>query len=105
MIKIRLERWETTVLMQVLERDEKFSTPLIFEKDGWEMYASTHPSLGIKVVYLRGSDKEKDLNIAELRLRTVKAAKEYYNNIVKLFEAYNNRDKKDPVDKNIFILE
>lgn len=109
MLKIRLEKWERAVVMQVLEQSIAITEELR-EKEfsNGEMVLSSEicPEFSCSSIFVRGSDSSSDFDVCVEDFDSNQNRDEYYYKIVNLFSDFNNR-KKDCVDEdsNIFILE
>lgn len=109
MIKIRLEKWEKTIVMQVLEMDEELrGVGEIFDNGDMTLESNMSVSISncIDTVYIRGDLRSKDWTVSSRWFETYTDRDEYYNRVVRLFDDYNNRGK-EPRKKqdNIFLLE
>ena len=106
-IKIRLEKWEKAVVMQVLEQEGIERRYCEIFNNG-EMYIklANDPELLPFTVYIRGNNSCSDFKICFLDFETNEERDEYYNRVVRLFKDFNNRYKKEESEEqNIFILE
>jgi hypothetical protein len=112
MIKIRLERWEKALVMQVLEQDEALRGNLDFKaSNGWALRSVGSPDFNSNItktlqIFIRGEQEHRDMNIAVKYFDSNARRDKYHKNIVQLFTEYNNRDQAEPKEseENIFVL-
>ena len=108
MIKIRLEKWERAVVMQVLEMDDELrNKEVIFDNGDMVIASSACPSIAsCGIFYVRGNKKNDDFHISIGSFDNNKERDKYYNEVVQLFKDYNNREKEEEkTEQNIFILK
>jgi len=110
MLKIRLEKWEKAVVMQVLEQSKDITEELSvkgFRQGDFSLETKCNVELDSFTVYVRGRNSLADFDIGYLSFDNNMERDEYYNNVVALFNAFNNRKKKDKnaPEPNTFIME
>ena len=96
MIKIRLEKWEKAIVMQVLEMDESLrGMDIIYDNGEFSIASEISPELDCLqgYVYVRGNDETCDFEVKYTVFSNNEKRDECYNKIVKLFNDYNNIDK------------
>lgn len=84
-IKFRLEVWETTIIFQVLEMDERFKhiDNTFTSKNGIEIWSHSSPELACETkIYLRGIYKEDALRISFLECESKENAIKTKQNII-----------------------
>jgi hypothetical protein len=108
MIKIRLEKWERTIEMQVLEQSEDLrGREYIYSNKYGRICSVGLPSLGWGFtvdIYIRGKHRDEDFKVAHAVFESNKQRDKYYDQILKVFDGYNNREKKEE-EGTIFILK
>lgn len=112
-LKYRLEIWETTVVFQVLEMDERFrEQSYISTKGNLAIMSSVAPSLDYETAWLRGYAKKLDNSVALLRFDTPLEAGDYYcrvheslKNWAENWEGFQ-KEKPEPElpEENVFIV-
>lgn len=90
-LKYRLEIWETTLLFQVLEMDERFRGHNNSENTHFtrsvnvKIKSRNHPCLAMEsdsnILYLQGGITESDLVISQMRFPTKEVARTNFNRI------------------------
>lgn len=117
-IRIRLEIWKTSLVMQVLEMDESFRV-----KKSYSAPHEYYATVGIRVtsmcrpeiyettkIYLRGYDRKDDLKVVVCQCGNAKEARDLKNKILLALEEwsknwFNPPDVKSsaiPNDENIY---
>lgn len=93
MIRIKLEKWENSVLLQVLEMNEELrGKGCIYTNNQMELLSKAHPELSPVGLFIRGVDKDTDHQICIKHFSNNKSRDEYYERISTLISDYNNRD-------------
>ena len=111
MLKIILEKWEKAVVMQVLEQSKDISNELhlnsFFVKDlGIALKSEGSPDLMNDGVYIRGDNNLSDFDVVSITFGSNVERDKYYNKVVVLFNAFNNRKKTEKTsENNIFVME
>lgn len=81
-VKYRLAVWETTVIFQVLDMDERFRCsdlkyPNIQVTGGLDVMSVGYPKLTKNIAYLWGYTKSYDHNISDIKFETSEEAQQY----------------------------
>jgi hypothetical protein len=107
MIKIKLEKWERAIIMQILEQDDGLRDKNEIYSNGDMLLKSVGaPEITNTIIFIRGKSTSEDYRASRAVFDTNEARDKHYDRIVKLFEDYNNREKKEKLsENNIFILE
>jgi len=106
MIKIRLEKWGQSVVMQVLEQScIDRGCGRVFTNEDMILFSGDSPELVPNEIFIRGSDYSSDKFVVVRNFYNNDDRDVYYERIVKLFRDYNNRNKQIEEENNIFILE
>jgi hypothetical protein len=120
-IKYRLEKWEKAIVFQILEMDERFRTTEDGPGDGIKyvcktndmlVRSSSYPRLEADIIWLRGEDKEDDLDIICRLFDTNKERDIYYSKVQAALNDWANNwegwSKEEPEapphEPNIFVL-
>lgn len=123
MIKVKFIRWDSTILMKVLEMDEVFRDNIntggeiickeIEDSNYFEaikIKSSDHPEIRIKgcnkiEIFLWGVDKNKDKEISYIRFGSVEEAKEFVKYAKIAIEEINNKENKFKKPEDIQEIE
>ena len=87
MIKIRLEKWEKAIVMQVLEMEEALREKKeIHEFNGFLLCSYDYPSLTDeeKGICLRGFESDYDFDVSSITFDTNNERDEYYQKIIEV---------------------
>lgn len=104
-IKIRFEKWDRAVVMQVLEQNINLNSFNNFSNGDMSIKSQNHPTLDDNIVFVRGASKSQDNVIDIKRFSTNEYRDIYYDRVVKLFNDFNDRYKPEPKEEsNIFVL-
>jgi hypothetical protein len=86
-LKITIDRWHTTVMMQILEMDERFRAQpysdnfFYVASNGIVVKSSMKPYLGARQIFLRGENSECDYLITSMEFDTEQNAQEYLDEV------------------------
>lgn len=108
--KIRLEKWEKAVVMQVLEMDEELkSREIHLAVEGMLVIGSAlAPSLEREWVYLRGEEGGSDYDVVSISFDTNEKRDEYFDKVVATFKAWQeveNGKEQESGDSIILAVE
>lgn len=102
MIVIRLLKEDKALIMNVLEQDESLrrenetdNRKAIFNNGEMELVSYAYPQLCEDRVYLRGTEKDMDIDTSSLVFSSIEERDQYYDMYLRLFSDYNNRDLED----------
>lgn len=108
-LKIRLEKWQRSIVMQVLEQKKKLRGKNIIFKNKIMIIRSVNmPSLNDfeNTLFIRGFDDAYDLEVITKRFKNNNLCDDFYNKIIQLLKDYaESINKTFNKDKNIIIIE
>lgn len=107
MIKIRLEKWENSLVMQVLDQDN--TTEFTFKaSNGWQFLSREYPYIRLdeRVLFVRGESAIQDKSIIVQEFDDNIQRDVIYEELLVLFKEYADRDKlkSNMEGPNIFTL-
>jgi hypothetical protein len=110
MIKIRLEKWERSVVMQVLEMDESLrGKETIYTKGTTtlDILSLNSPALEATCIYLCGDEKWRDYDVATESFKTNEERDEYFDKVVATLKAWKEslKEKGETENGDKFIFE
>jgi hypothetical protein len=103
MIKLRIEKWEKAVVMQVLEMDERLrGHKYIYGGKLMGIKSANFPFLNDNCIYLRGNARDKDYDVCVQEYDSNIECDKYYDKVIQTLNEWKNSIQKTEEDSNIF---